>query len=205
MLKPGYKNLFPAMDISSITDTVTYENLIPGNTYVLKGSLQEKVEEDGKITYKAVEAKMITSENDEETVADEATPVTGQTTFVPEAANGNRLTLSLPLMEPNWKMLTHLCCVRGFILQKGDDEIIVREHKDINDAEQTVYVPAYPELKYRIQESKSHNALADEKVTLEDTVSYEGLIPGKEYTMTGTLMEQRNRKSTSCQRQRGYC
>ncbi len=78
--------------------------------------------------------------------------------------------------------------------QKGDDEIIVREHKDINDAEQTVYVP-HIQTEVQDTESKSHNALADEKVTLEDTVSYEGLIPGKEYTMTGTLMDKETGKA----------
>lgn len=161
---------------------------------VLKGSLQEKVEEDGKITYKAVEAKMITSENDEETVADEATPVTGQTTFVPEAANGT-VDVIFTFDGTELEDVEHTyVAFEDLYYQKGDDEIIVREHKDINDAEQTVYVP-HIQTEVQDTESKSHNALADEKVTLEDTVSYEGLIPGKEYTMTGTLMDKETGKA----------
>lgn len=189
----GIKNSYRDGHIT-ITDTVTYENLIPGNTYVLKGSLQEKVEEDGKITYKAVEAKMITSENDEETVADEATPVTGQTTFVPEAANGT-VDVIFTFDGTELEDVEHTyVAFEDLYYQKGDDEIIVREHKDINDAEQTVYVP-HIQTEVQDTESKSHNALADEKVTLEDTVSYEGLIPGKEYTMTGTLMDKETGKA----------
>ena len=189
----GIKNSYRDGHIT-ITDTVTYENLIPGNTYVLKGSLQEKVEEDGEITYKAVEAKMITSENDEETVADEATPVTGQTTFVPEAANGT-VDVIFTFDGTELEDVEHTyVAFEDLYYQKGDDEIIVREHKDINDAEQTVYVP-HIQTEVQDTESKSHNALADEKVTLEDTVSYEGLIPGKEYTMTGTLMDKETGKA----------
>ena len=189
----GIKNSYRDGHIT-ITDTVTYENLIPGNTYVLKGSLQEKVEEDGEITYKAVEAKMITSENDEETVVDEATPVTGQTTFVPEAANGT-VDVIFTFDGTELEDVEHTyVAFEDLYYQKGDDEIIVREHKDINDAEQTVYVP-HIQTEVQDTESKSHNALADEKVTLEDTVSYEGLIPGKEYTMTGTLMDKETGKA----------
>ena len=160
----------------------------------MKGSLQEKAEEDGEITYKAVEAKMITSENDEETVADEATPVTGQTTFVPEAANGT-VDVIFTFDGTELEDVEHTyVAFEDLYYQKGDDEIIVREHKDINDAEQTVYVP-HIQTEVQDTESKSHNALADEKVTLEDTVSYEGLIPGKEYTMTGTLMDKETGKA----------
>lgn len=129
----------------------------------MKGSLQEKVEEDGEITYKAVEAKMITSENDEETVADEATPVTGQTTFVPEAANGT-VDVIFTFDGTELEDVEHTyVAFEDLYYQKGDDEIIVREHKDINDAEQTVYVP-HIQTEVQDTESKSHNALADEKL-----------------------------------------
>ena len=35
-----------------------------------------------------------------------------------------------------------------------------------------------------------HEAVADDSVTIVDTVSYTGLIPGKEYTLTGTLVDR---------------
>lgn len=35
-----------------------------------------------------------------------------------------------------------------------------------------------------------HEAVADESVTIVDTVSYTGLMPGKEYTLTGTLVDK---------------
>ena len=35
-----------------------------------------------------------------------------------------------------------------------------------------------------------HEAVADDSVTIVDTVSYTGLTPGKEYTLTGTLVDK---------------
>ena len=35
-----------------------------------------------------------------------------------------------------------------------------------------------------------HEAVADDSVTIVDTVSYAGLTPGKEYTLTGTLVDK---------------
>ena len=39
-------------------------------------------------------------------------------------------------------------------------------------------------------DTKDHISLADNEVTIIDTVEYEGLQPGREYRMEGTLMEQ---------------
>ncbi|RRF98730.1 MAG: hypothetical protein DUD39_08110 [Coriobacteriaceae bacterium] len=39
-------------------------------------------------------------------------------------------------------------------------------------------------------EDGDHEAVADDSVTIVDTVSYTGLTPGKEYTLTGTLVDK---------------
>ena len=39
-------------------------------------------------------------------------------------------------------------------------------------------------------DNSDHEAMADDTVTIVDTVSYTGLTPGKEYTLTGTLVDK---------------
>lgn len=45
------------------------------------------------------------------------------------------------------------------------------------------------------QESGTHCAKPDEEVTIVDTVSYSGLVPGREYTLSGTLMNKETGKA----------
>ena len=66
--------------------------------------------------------------------------------------------------------------------------------RDIDDQGQTV---DFPEIKTNATDSDTnyHIANADSKVTIIDKVSYENLIPGKEYTVSGTLMDQSTGKA----------
>ncbi|MBQ7145721.1 MAG: VaFE repeat-containing surface-anchored protein [Lachnospiraceae bacterium] len=66
----------------------------------------------------------------------------------------------------------------------GEDEIAV--HADINDEDQTVYVPAIGTTATD-SVTEDHIANAESAVTIIDVVAYKGLIPGKEYTMEGQL------------------
>ena len=65
----------------------------------------------------------------------------------------------------------------------------VIKHTDLTDSDQTLYVP---EIHTTLTDSETldHIAEADEKVTLVDTVAYANLIVGKEYTVSGTLMNK---------------
>ena len=195
-------------DHITIIDTVTYRNLIPGNTYVLRGTLQEKME-DG--TAKAVEARLVApeikadqdldedvtedaskeeteNEEAEETFVNETTeavPVTGYTRFTPETPDGT-VDVIFSFDGSNLSDTEHIFVAFEELYYK---DALVEEHKDIDDTEQTVYVP-HIQTELTDKESGSHNMLADETVTLEDTVEYKGLIPGKTYVMTGILMDQ---------------
>ena len=66
----------------------------------------------------------------------------------------------------------------------GEDEVAV--HADINDEDQTVYVP---EIGTTATDSQTggHMANASEAVTIIDVVEYKALIPGATYTMEGQL------------------
>ncbi|MBU5583109.1 VaFE repeat-containing surface-anchored protein, partial [Enterococcus sp. S181_ASV_20] len=59
----------------------------------------------------------------------------------------------------------------------------VGSHTDIEDDDQTVY---YPNVGTKAAESSIHG----DKVVIEDIVSYENLIPGKQYKVEGILMDK---------------
>ncbi len=60
-----------------------------------------------------------------------------------------------------------------------------------NDAPPTETPPA-PAVQIEATDADDgdHDAVADDSVTIVDTVSYTGLTPGKEYTLTGTLVDK---------------
>lgn len=66
-------------------------------------------------------------------------------------------------------------------------------HADLKDDGQTIY---FPEIKTTAKDNVSgnHYAKPEKEITLIDTVSYQNLIPGKEYTLTGTLMDKETKK-----------
>ena len=201
----GIKNTYRDGHMT-IVDTVTYKNLIPGNTYTLKGVLQEKItKEDGTAEAKAVTAKLVEADvkaegNDNleiipnDSLSSEDGSVIGQTTFIPKTADGTvDVVFSFDGSELTDEEHTYVA-FEELYYQKEDKEVLVRTHKDINDVEQTLTVP-HIQTELLDKESGSHNVLADETVTLEDTVDYQGLIPGKKYTMTGVLMDQETGES----------
>jgi hypothetical protein len=75
------------------------------------------------------------------------------------------------------------------ILKK--DNIVVAAHTNINDTDQTVEI-----VESEIKTSATDKAdgdktlAADHNVAIVDTVSYTNLIPGKEYLVSGTLMNK---------------
>ena len=157
---------------TTVVDTVAYTNLIPGKEYTLTGTLMVKgYDEDGNVT--------------EEALTDaEGNPVTAQTTFTPESTDGTvdvTFTFDSSLLEEG----TELVAFES--LSKGDVELAA--HADINDGGQTVTI-----IPPRIGTTAAdgfdgdQTVVADSETTVVDTVAYTNLIPGKEYTLTGTLM-----------------
>lgn len=90
-----------------------------------------------------------------------------------------------------------------FVIQRGDlagkkvvvfetlyhDEKVVAAHTDIEDEAQTVSYPKVGTKASEITDSK------DKEVVIKDLVSYENLIPGKEYQIVGTLMDKATGKA----------
>lgn len=69
------------------------------------------------------------------------------------------------------------------------DGAVVAVHKDTEDPDQSIIIPVI-HTTARDSELGSNTAIADGEVTIIDTVTYENLIPNKEYTIEGKLVMQ---------------
>lgn len=162
---------------TSIIDTVTYENVIPGKKYRLVATLKVVGDTTGK--YK-----------DGDTLLDEnGNEVTAEIEFTPTEKNGT-VDVEIPF--------------NSSILIKGTDIVVfedmynsfgikVATHTDLTDKDQTVHTPNGHTTALG-KESKDHTIAADKEMTIIDTIYYENLIPGKEYTATGTIYRTDTKK-----------
>ncbi len=148
----------------TVVDTVTFENLTPEATYILFGTVMDKTTGNP-----AVDAS--------------GNYVTSEVEFTPQTANGTQdvsFTFDGTAME-NKTLVVFEELIRN--------DVIVAEHKDADDSDQMIYIP-----KIRTSlanETGGKAVLADTEVKLTDTVTYQNLIPGKAYTVTGTLMDKK--------------
>ena len=147
----------------TLVDTVSYSNLTPGTEYILKGVLMDQ--ETG------------------ESVKVGGQEVTAETTFKPEEASG---TVDVTFEFDASSLSGYALVVFEELFQT---EASIAEHKDITDEGQTIYIPKIGTTALD-KETGNHNSNPDKKVTIVDTVTYKGLIPGKEYTVKGTLMDK---------------
>ena len=99
--------------------------------------------------------------------------ITAETTFVPEKADGE-VDVEFTVNTETLKGVTGV-----FFEELYLDGKLVDEHKDYDDDEQTVYFP-------EIGTKASHTATG----LITDIVEYHNLIPGKEYTIKGVLMDK---------------
>lgn len=74
-----------------------------------------------------------------------------------------------------------------------EGEIKVASHADINDEDQSVY---YPKVKTSASDKATNDRITTHggKQIFVDTVKYTNLLPGKEYTVKGTLMDKETKK-----------
>ena len=148
----------------TLIDTVKYTNLIVGKEYEVTGRLMDK--ETGKELEPAV---------------------TGSTKFTPTEPSG---TVDVKFTFDASK----LAGKRVVAFEKvSDGEKEVAVHEDINDEDQTVTIKKLnPEIGTTLinKATGDHKASPDKEVTLVDTVKYKNLEVGKEYEVTGRLMDK---------------
>lgn len=146
-----------------ITDTVTYTNLLKGETYTLSGVLMDK--ETGK-----------------ELLVD-GEPVTQEMAFTAGRASGTK--------KLKFEFDTTGLAGKSFVVFETLtlEDVEVAEHKDINDEGQTIHIPA-AQTTATDDSSKINVSEAKKEVSVTDTVAYRNLVPGKEYTVRGTAVDK---------------
>lgn len=141
-----------------IIDTVAYKNLVPGYRYTLKGKLMDKATgEELGIDGSASEV-VFTPETENGTVD-------VQYTFSAEGF-GNRSVVAFEYLYLDGTEIAH--------------------HADIEDEGQTVHIPKLGTTAYGT-DTKTHTVPIAREAKVTDVVCYTNLVPGKKYTVTGTL------------------
>jgi len=152
-----------------ITDKVQYENLIPNETYTIKGILIDKatgkpIEENGK-------------------------QISAQATFKPNEETG---TIDVTFTLNSTTLIGKTIVVFEYLYYK---DRLIAEHTDINDENQTITFKV-PKIKTTATGKDGNKIIPlDEKAVIIDTVSYENLTPNQEYTIKGILMDKETGKS----------
>lgn len=149
-----------------IVDTVEYKNLSTEETYYIFGELFDKT--TGQLTGAKASAK-----------------------FTPKTENGT-VDVEFKLNTSDLKNHTLVAFEELTIVSKKDGTetlVVIDEHKYPDDVDQTVYVPDIKTTATGV-DTNDHIAMGDENVSIKDVVTYSNLIPGKTYTMNGTLMNK---------------
>ena len=150
----------------TIDDVVAYKNLTPGKEYNVYGILMDK---------NTVEALKVHGEE-----------IHAESTFTPETADGEtvvQFTFDTTGLVDSTEIVAFESLSR--------DGIELAAHANIEDPAQTVKVTVTgPRIGTQASIGGKKEVNADGPITIEDVVSYKGLTPGKEYKLTGTLMNK---------------
>ena len=147
-------NLSQADKEVTLVDTVAYKNLLPGEEYVMTGTLMDK--ETGK------------------PVEIDKKEVTAETTFTPKESSG---TVDVIFSFDGTSLAGKTVVVFESATYDGKE---FATHADLEDNGQTIY---FPEIATTAKDKADgdHFAKTDKEITIVDTVKYSNLIPGKEY------------------------
>lgn len=157
----GEKEIDP-LDKVTLTDTVSYTGLVPGKEYRATGVLMDK-------------------ETGEKLLVD-GKEITAETVFVPETKNGSvDVTFIFDATGLHGKEIV-------VFEDLYRENVLLATHADINDEGQTIKVKN-PEIGTKATADGKKEITAD-KITITDVVSYTDLTPGKEYKLTGVLMNK---------------
>ena len=167
----GGKTIYTDGGKVKVIDTVSYENLVPGNEYTVTGTLMDK--STGK-------ALTVTKKGDDG--EEEAEPVTATASLTPKEASGKVEVVfefdASALGGTDAVAFEELSC----------NGKVVGQHKDLEDAKQTVYLR--PSIATTAKAKDGSNEVEyGEDAEIVDTVHLKGLRPGRTYTLTATPMD----------------
>lgn len=157
----------------TLTDKVAYKNLVKGMNYYVKGVLMDKSTGEA---FKDADGKKVTSE----------------ATFTAEDSDGSvnvEFTFDASKVTADTELVVYETLYEIDDTEGVDKKIEVTEHKDINDEGQTIsFIDVHTTAK--AENGSDETQETEENIKIIDTVQYEGLKVGKEYTVKGTLMNQ---------------
>lgn len=158
-----------ATEVFTLEDVITYKHLVPGKEYTVKGVLMDKSTEKELL----IDGKKITSE----------------VKLIPEEPTGE-VIVSFELDARYIKENTDIVVFES--LYSKDKELAV--HADIENEGQAVTVKI-PEIGTKASVDGKKEFTANGDVTIDDVVSYKNLTVGKEYTVSGVLMDKATGKA----------
>ena len=175
---PDIKTVFtdPLVDIANtsygesvtVNDKVSYVNLLPLHEYKIVGILMDK----------ATNAPVLDKEGKEITV---------EKKFTPTELNGNE-TVSFTIDTEFLKGKVLVAFEELYYIEK---DVVVARHHNINDVDQTLYIPEIKTTLVSVDTDEHIVPVVDADVVLEDTVTYKNLIPGEEYVLKGVLIDKK--------------
>ncbi|MCD7884136.1 MAG: VaFE repeat-containing surface-anchored protein [Lachnospiraceae bacterium] len=174
-------------DETVIVDTVSLWNLVPGMTYTVSGVLMDKetgeelLVNDGE----TVTQSAAVSVNEDGTVTAENGENIGDVVYN-EEMNSVDCTVDLIYILD----ASSLAGVTTVVFEDlYHNEVIVASHADLTDLGQSVHFPKIRTTATDLDTS-SHVGTVEEKAVINDVVCFTNLVVGKEYALTGTLMNR---------------
>jgi hypothetical protein len=167
----GTKMVWVDTTTAVLTDTVTYNNLVVGNTYTVTATLMDK--STGKVAETGEYAATATK------------------TFTADKTSGSfEMSLTVnPSVFANGATLV-------FFESMSNGTTVIAKHEDINDEAQTVYIMGVDTLATADDlRSKTINVSKDAKVV--DTMEYSNLVAGTKYYVHSWLMNKDTGKSVA--------
>ena len=175
-----------ATEETVIIDTVSYEGLEEGLTYLIVGTIMQR----------STEKPVHDAEGNE---------ITAEVEFVAEQSEGT-IDITFPAFDSVGLALAGDSVVVFekiyLVKEKKDDtdedagedttDILIGHHEDINDEGQTVNIPEIHTTAYD-SETEDHVGTVGEKITIVDVVTYKNLKT-EEYTVKGVLMDKETGK-----------
>lgn len=157
-------------DKATVTDRVAYKNLVPGKEYTVKGTLHvKKTDGEGNINGEPLKV--------------DGKPVKAETVFTPDAPEG---TVDVTFTFDTLALKDKTKLVAFESLEHDGHELAT--HADIEDEGQTVTI-RNPRISTTALDGvdKDKNVVTDDETVIIDTVAFENLVPGREYTVKGTV------------------
>ena len=156
---------------AKIDDTVSCKGAIRGTSYKINGTLMNK-------------------STGEAAVDGDGKPITARGVFTAGSATGTATVT----FNTNGMAGGAYVAFEEVYETTGGAETLWGTHMDLNDEVQTVYVPSIS-TNLTDEDSQTNYTYIWDNVKAHDLVTYEGLIAGKTYKLTGTLVEKSTGKT----------